>query len=59
MWNMIVRRLKEPSTYAGVACLGTVFGIKELVYFGAPEVITIVTSLIAIFAREPGNKPQD
>lgn len=50
--STIKNRLREPSTYAGLAALGTVFGIKELVAFGAPEVAVIAAALAAIFLPE-------
>ena len=58
--NKFVRRLKEPSTYAGLAVLGTLFGVKELAAFGAPEVMAGLAALAAIFAPEgSGNKPEE
>lgn len=48
----LVARFKEPSTYAGLAALGTLFGVKELQAFGAPEVAVAVAALVSIFAPE-------
>lgn len=47
-----LRRFKEPSTYAGLACLGTLFGVKELAMFAVPEVGIMIASLAAIFLPE-------
>lgn len=45
-------RLKEPSTYAGFAVLGTLFGIKELAAFGVPEIAVALAGLASIFLGE-------
>lgn len=50
-------RLKEPSTWAGFAVLGGLFGVKELVAFGAPEIATALAALAAVLLPERG--PQD
>lgn len=50
----VLRRLKEPSTYAGFAVLGTLFGIRELAAFGIPEIAASLAALVAIFAPERG-----
>jgi hypothetical protein len=52
----IVKRLKEPSTWAGVGLLGTLFGVRELAAFGAPEIAVALAGLAAIFA--PEGKPE-
>jgi len=45
-------RLKEPSTYAGLAALGSLFGVKELAALGAPEIAIAVSAFAAIFLPE-------
>lgn len=55
--NKLIQRFKEPSTYAGLAVLGSLFGVKELAAFGAPEVATTIAALVSIFAPE-GKKDQ-
>lgn len=52
----VLQRLKEPSTYAGLAVLGSLFGVKELAAFGAPEIATTLAALAAVFLKE--NSPQ-
>ena len=47
-------RLKEPSTWAGFAALGSLFGVKELVAFGAPEIATALAALAAVLLSEKG-----
>jgi hypothetical protein len=42
-------RLKEPSTYAGLAVLGSLFGVGELAAIGAPGVAAGLAALAAIF----------
>jgi len=51
-----MKRLKEPSTWAGFAILGSIFGVKELAMLGTPEIITGLTALAAIFLPEQGSK---
>ena len=46
------QRLKEPSTYAGLAILGSLFGVKEVAAFGAPEVGVALAGLAAILFGE-------
>jgi len=48
----VKNRLREPSTYAGLALLGSLFGVKELVAFGAPEIGAAIAALAAIFLPE-------
>lgn len=52
-----MKRLKEPSTWAGFAILGSIFGVKELAMLGTPEIITGLTALAAIFLPEGSNAP--
>jgi hypothetical protein len=46
------RRFKEPSTYAALAALGALFGVKELSLFGVPEVAATLAGIAAIFLPE-------
>lgn len=48
-------RLKEPSTYVGLAVLGQIFGVKELAAIGTPDVITGLMALAAVFMGEKGS----
>lgn len=59
--NKIVKRMKEPSTWAGLGILGTLFGVKELAAFGAPEIAATMAALAAIFAPEHSgeDKPKE
>lgn len=50
--NTALKRLTEPSTYAGLAVLGTLFGIQELAAIGAPDIIAGLAALAAIFLPE-------
>jgi hypothetical protein len=45
-------RLREPSTWAGLAVLGSIFGVKELALFGAPELCAVIASMAAIVIPE-------
>ena len=46
------KRLTEPSTYAGLAVLGSLFGIRELSAFGLPEISATLAALAAVFLGE-------
>ena len=48
----VLNRLKEPSTWAGFALLGSIFGVKELAALGTPEIVSGIAALIAVFAPE-------
>ncbi len=48
----IINRLKEPSTYAGLAGLAGAFGIAEPVYQAATSFIMALAGLAAIFLAE-------
>jgi hypothetical protein len=45
-------RFKEPSTYAGLAVIGSIFGINELAALGAPAYGAALAALAAIFLPE-------
>jgi len=47
-----LHRFKEPSTYTGLAVLGTLFNIKEFAAFGAPEVAIALAGLASVFMGE-------
>lgn len=51
----LLRRLKEPSTYAGLGVLGSIFGLKELTALTTPEVIGAVGAILAMLL--PEHKP--
>jgi hypothetical protein len=48
MFSMIGRRLKEPSTYAGLAVLGSLFGVKELAALSTPEMAGAIAAVASI-----------
>jgi hypothetical protein len=50
--GVIGRRLKEPSTYAGLGALGAVLGIKELADPNVAATIATVGGLVALFLPE-------
>lgn len=45
----LLSRLTEPSTYAGLAVLGALFGVKELAQFATPEYAAAAAATAAIF----------
>ena len=47
-----LQRFKEPSTWASLAVLGSLFGIKELAMFGAPEVVAVAAAVAGIVIPE-------
>jgi hypothetical protein len=47
-----LQRLKEPSTYAGLGVLASLFHIKELAMFGAPEIGIALAGLASVFLPE-------
>jgi hypothetical protein len=52
MRQLIINRIKEPSTWAGLAVLGTVFGLPPGTVDAVGMVLGGVASLVAIFAPE-------
>lgn len=54
MKKAIINRLKEPSTWAGLAVLGTVFGLPPGTVDAVGMVVGGLASLVAIFAPEGG-----
>jgi len=54
MWNAVADRLKEPSTYAGVAVLAGLFGVHVTpeAYQGVLAVASSVAGIVAIFMPE-------
>lgn len=47
-----LERLREPSTWAGLAVLGSIFGVRELEQLAVPEVAAALAALAAIFLPE-------
>lgn len=45
-------RLREPSTWAGFAILGSIFGVRELAALGTPEIISGLTAALAVLLPE-------
>ena len=52
MINFVLHRLREPSTYAGLAGLAAAVGIAEPLYQAISAVIMAVAGLAAIFLSE-------
>ncbi len=48
----ILNRLREPSTYAGLAVLASTFGVSEPVYQAAASIAAGLASLLSIFLSE-------
>ena len=55
MKDAILNRLREPSTWAGLAVLGTVLGLPAGTIEAAGQVAGGVFALVAIFLKERGN----
>lgn len=55
MKALILKRLREPSTWAGVAILGTVFGLPPGTVEAAGQVVAGLAGLAAIFMGERAN----
>lgn len=52
MKNIIINRLREPSTWAGLAVLGTVFGLPPGTVDAVGQVVGGLAALVAILAPE-------
>lgn len=52
MINFVLNRLREPSTYAGLAGLAAAVGIAEPLYQAISAAIMAVAGLAAIFLSE-------
>lgn len=52
MKKMILKRMREPSTWAGLAVLGTIFGMPPGSVELATQVVTGGAGLAAIFLGE-------
>ena len=52
MINFVLNRLREPSTYAGLAGLAAAVGIAEPLYQAISAVIMAAAGLAAIFLSE-------
>lgn len=48
----IARRFTEPSTYAALAALGAILGVRELEALSAPEIAGALAAIVAIFIGE-------
>lgn len=51
-----LRRLTEPSTYAGLAAIGTLLGVRELQQISTSEIVAGLSALAAIFLREADDR---
>lgn len=51
--NFILRRLKEPSTYAGLSGLALALGVSGELYSAVSTAIAGVAGLIAILLADP------
>lgn len=52
MFDFVIGRLREPSTYAGFAGLAAAFGIADPVYQAASSVVMALAGLAAILLAE-------
>lgn len=52
MVNFVIGRLREPSTYAGLAGLAAALGVAEPIYQAASAVVMAVAGLAAILLTE-------
>ena len=48
----ILRTVRQPSTWAGIGLLGSLFGVRELSALAAPEIGVGIAALLAIFLDE-------
>lgn len=44
-------RAKEPSTWAGIATLATLFGVKGVEQFGTPEIAVTVAGIASALLK--------
>lgn len=51
----IMRRMSEPSTYAGLAGMAAMFGMNSEEWHGFSQVLMIIFSALAVFMRERGD----
>lgn len=47
-----LKRLREPSTWAGLGVLGALFGVRELEQFGAPEFAAAAAAVASVLLPE-------
>ena len=52
MVDFVIKRLREPSTYAGFSGLAAAVGIAEPLYQAAAAVVMAVAGLVAVFLAE-------
>lgn len=52
MKNIIISRIKEPSTWAGLSMLGVIFGLPPGTIEAVGQVAGGLAALVAIFAPE-------
>lgn len=48
----VIDRLKEPSTWAALGVLGTLFGIREISQLSTPEVAAALAAVVSILIPE-------
>lgn len=54
----IIKRLKEPSTWAGISALGLILGLPSGTIEAVGQIVGGFAALVAIFAPEgPQNEP--
>lgn len=54
--NLIIKRIKEPSTWAGLAALGVIFGLPPGTVEAVGQVLGGVAALAAIALPEKGGE---
>lgn len=52
---MIINRIREPSTWAGVSLLLTLFGVPPGIPEAVGQVLSGVAAAAAVFMSEPGS----
>lgn len=52
MVDFVLKRLREPSTYAGFAGLAAAVGVAEPLYHAASAVVMAVAGLVAVVLAE-------
>lgn len=55
----VKQRLKEPTTYLGLALIGQVFGINELLPLANPEIVTGILALLGVILPEAPSAPPE
>ena len=57
MWNTVLARLQEPSTYAGFAGLAVAFGLSVEEFNIYANALAAIAAVVAMVLQEKGNNP--